>query len=499
MRKTPELRESKSVEFIANPIQRRFIESRAQADLASTRKGEGKSAALVWSCFYHTQHNPGATWLFIRDTFENLKRTTMQEFFRWFPDGVFGTYHAGDRCYHWDEARTGLRGKVYFMGVEDDVDASKIASMPLAGFAIDEPSGAAGESSAVSEFVFDTAFAQLRQPGMKWYAAKLAQNNPDESHWTYRRFVDPGTPPDESIPLLEMQDSGFMAWQTREPENVHNLPPGYYENMAKTWAHRPDLVNRFVKGEYGFQQVGKAVTPEWNDRFHLARGLEPVKGVPLHLLYDGGLNPTCIITQITPLGHWLILEAHVGDRIGMYELIEDVIKPTLTSRYDGFVYTHTGDPNLRSGEQSSVNQSAARLIEQELGGKFVPGPITVRERVEPLRAVLRRMHGGQAMVMVDRDRAKDVWHALRGGWHYHITRGGQIGDIKKNMHSHPGDSMGYGAARFFPLGKLLKDKQAGKINTPGSYFNRAPHPGTSMGMARRGVAVPAEARVIGGK
>lgn len=38
-KKTQELRESKRVEFIANPIQRQFIESRAQADLASTRKG----------------------------------------------------------------------------------------------------------------------------------------------------------------------------------------------------------------------------------------------------------------------------------------------------------------------------------------------------------------------------------------------------------------------------------------------------------------------------
>lgn len=488
-----------SVEFIANPVQRQFIESRAQADLMSSRKGEGKSAGLVWSIFYHTSHNPGATWIVIRDTFENLKRTTLQEFLRWFPDKVFGHYSAGDKVYVWDEARCGLRGKVYFMGVEDDVDASKIASMPLAGVAIDEPSGAAGESSGVSEFVFDTAIAQLRQPGMKWYAVKLAQNNPDESHWTFRRFVSPGTPPDESIALLPMQESGYRAWQTREPENVDNLPPGYYENMARTWAHRPDLVRRFVEGKYGFQQVGRAVTPEWSDEMHLVSRLQPVKGSPLYLLWDGGLNPTCVITQVTPMGFWLILESHVGDGIGAYQLIEDVIKPAMTTRYRGFTWTHVGDPNLKSAEQSDSRQSAAALITRELGGRFLPGPIEVDKRVDPLRSVLRRTLSGRGVVQVDRDKAKDVWHALRGGWHWHIARGGTVGQIKKNMHSHPGDCMGYGASHLFPLGKLQTAGAAAKmpIKQSGDYFNRASHPGTSIGMARPGARLPRQARRIG--
>lgn len=485
------------VEFIANPTQRRFIESKAQADLFSSRKGEGKSAALVWAIFYHTKHNPGAHWLVLRDTMENLKRTTMQEFFMWFPDRVFGTYYSGDRVWVWDTAKTGLKGKVYFLGVEDDQDASKIASMPLAGVAIDEPSGAAGESSGVSEYVFDTAYAQLRQPGMKWYSAKLAQNNPDESHWTYRRFVDPGTPPDPEAELPPEQESGFIAWQTKDPENTQNLPAGYYRNLERQWSHRPDLVNRFVKGKYGFQQVGMPVTPEWSDELHLTQGLEPVKGTPLHLLYDGGLNPTCIVTQVTPLGYWLIIESFVGDGIGMYQLIESVVKPALTSRYPGFTWEHIGDPNLRSAEQSSSAQSAAKLITSELGGRFRPGPVDVDSRVDPLRSVLSRTIGGTGMLQVDQHKAKHVWHALRGGWHWHIARGGNVGQIKKNQHSHPGDSVGYGAARLFPLGRLAKRKESAKVSEAGSPFGRAPHPGTSMGMARPGVKVPRAMRQIG--
>ena len=179
------------IEFTANPTQKLFIESRAEADLFDCRKGEGKSAALCWAIFYHTKHNPGARWIVIRDTWENIRRTTLNEFLFWFPDGVFGDWKKGDKTYVWNTARTGLSGEVIFMGVESEEDASKIASMPLAGVAIDEPSGAAGESSGVSLFVFQTAMAQLRQQGMNWYACKLAQNNPDESHWTYETFWDP--------------------------------------------------------------------------------------------------------------------------------------------------------------------------------------------------------------------------------------------------------------------------------------------------------------------
>lgn len=451
---------------------------------------------MCWACFFHTLHNPGANWLFIRDTYENLRRTTLQEFFSWFPPGVFGEWKAGDKEFVWNTARTGLKGRVMFMGVESPDDASKIASMPLAGFAIDEPSGAAGESSGVDKFVFETAFAQLRQRGMKWYAAKLAQNNPDESHWTYKMFWDPGTPAADKALLLPDQEAGFKAWQTRDPENNKNLPPGYYESIARAWKDRPDLVRRFVEGKHGFQQVGKAVTPEWNDEMHLAVDLEPVRGTPLWLLYDGGLNPTCVITQLTPLGTWQVLESFTDDGIGMYELIGDVVKPALTSRYEGFTWYHTGDPNLAMREQSSSLQSAAKVIQKELGGRYIPGPVKIEQRVDPLRAALLKMRSGHGIVQVDRERAKDVWHALRGGWHRRITRTGQVGEILKNKHSHPGDCMGYGAARLFPLGKLREAASSGKMAKPASYYNRAPHPGTSLGMARKDIIVPKGAKVL---
>ena len=271
-----------SVEFNPNPMQKKFIESRAKADLFCSRMGEGKTVALAWAALYHTRHNPGANWCLIRDTWENMQATTLKTFLEWFPPGVFGTFNQTRRLFTW--ASGVAEGTVEFLGMDDPADASKLMSRELSGFGIDEPAPATA-SGGVDEMIFDIAMSRLRKSGMKWYCAKLAENNPDESHWTHRRFVDPGT-------------EGFRLWQPDIPENEKNLPPEYYAELRRIWHHRPDLVRRFIAGEFGFQQEGKAVTPQWNDRLHLASGLRPMPGRELVLLWDFGHNPTCIVTQM---------------------------------------------------------------------------------------------------------------------------------------------------------------------------------------------------------
>lgn len=427
------------VNFAPNPMQKSFIESKAQADLFSSRMGEGKSVALTWSTFYHARHNPGAKWAIIRDTWENLGATTLKTFFEWFPPGIMGHWHATNRTFTF--ASGVADGEVTFLGMDAPEDASKLMSRELAGFAIDEPAPAA-TSVGVDELIFDIGLSRLRQANMKWYGVKLAENNPDEAHWTYRRFVAPGT-------------TGFKVWQPNAPENEKNLPSSYYSELRKVWSHRPDLIRRFIEGEFGFQSVGKSVTPQWSDKLHLNVGLIPVPRVPLYILWDFGHNPTAIITQRTPIGYWNILDAFVGDGIGVVELIQDAVKPLLNDKYRGYEYKHIGDPSGKTTDQTTIMQSPVGVIRREIGGTWRDGPIKTQARIVPLQAVLSRTIQGRAVVQVDRHNASTIWHALRGGWHYHVARTGLVsGEPMKDQHSHPGDAMGYGAAVLFPVGKI---------------------------------------------
>ncbi len=464
-----------NVTFNPNPVQRQFIESKAKADLFSSRMGEGKSTALCWAAFYHTRHNPGARWSMIRDTWENIQATTLKTFFEWFPPGVFGTFHHTKRTFTW--AGGVAEGEVEFLGMDDAQDASKLMSRELAGIALDEPAPAVG-SVGIHETIFDIGMSRLRQPGMKWYGAKLAENNPDETHWTYSKFVVPGT-------------EGYKLWQPPIPENEQNLPPHYYAELRRIWGHRPDLINRFVEGEFGFQQVGRAVTPQWSDHIHLANGLNPLPNTPLHLLWDWGHNPTCIITQVTPMGFWLILDAVVGEDIGVEELIVDAVRPLLADRYKQgnrkLKLAHIGDPAGTQREQTSIHRSPVRLVKKELGGTWRGGPVRFHNRIEPLRSVLSRTQKGRGLVQVDRTRASAVWMALRGGWHFHVSRTGiTSGEPSKDIHSHPGDAMSYGAAVLFPLGKISKKDYTGaEDRRAASYFRRGP-----LGFERPGLVLP---------
>lgn len=424
------------------------------------------------------RHNPGVYHCFIRDTWENIRDTTLKEFFKWFPPGVFGTWHQQNKTYTWAEGIG--KGTVKFIGMDDPSDAGSLQSRELGGFFIDEPAPAAA-SGGISELIFDVALSRLRQPEMKWYVAKLATNNPDQTHWTYERFVDPGT-------------DLFRVWQPISPENERNLPANYYQDLRKMWVHNPNLINRFVEGKYGVVMEGKVVTPEWSDEIHLGTGLIPVRGPQLEILWDFGLNPTCIITQVTPQRYWLILDAIVGEDIGVEELISRNVKPLLAAKYRGFKWRHIGDPAGRQREQSSSNRSAVRVLLRQLGGTFRAGPVPIAERLDPLKSVLgKTVVGGRGLVQVDRTFARPVWQALRGGWHYHVSRTGVTSsEPVKDIHSHPGDAMGYGAAILFPLARLLNTKSGKSRPDHATFFGQGP-----VGPAPFRGRMPPEAQKIG--
>lgn len=471
--------------FFPNPMQKGFIESRATSDLFSSRMGEGKTAGLCWAVFYYTRHNPGAACAIIRDTWENLQATTLKEFFKWFPPGIMGTWHQQKKEWTWNDGVA--KGTVSFLGMDDPEDAGKLQSRELAMFVIDEPAPAA-TSGGVSELVFDIALSRLRQPGMKWYSSKLAENNPDESHWTYRRFVDPGT-------------ESFMVWQPVAPENEKNLPPNYYGALRKLWAHRPDLQRRFIDGRFGFQQNGKLVTPEWSDDLHLAVGLMPIRGRELSFLWDFGLNPTCIITQITPMGHWNILHSFVGESEGVQQLCEARVRPCLLQNYRGFRWRNIGDPAGKSREQSNSDVTAVKTMQRCIGGMWRSGPIAWKDREQPIRGILRQTIAGKGLVQVDRLNAKDVWYALRGAWHYHVARTGVVSaEAVKDIASHPGDAMSYGAALLYPQGTLKQPFVSRPQAQVASAWSQSPMgpPSGPLGFEQPGRQLPPETRKIGG-
>lgn len=472
-----------NISFKANPMQRNFILSKARADYFSARMGEGKSAALCWANFHHTKHNPGVRWAMIRDTWENLRDTTQLEFFKWFKPGVCGEYKSSTKTWSWSVGE--MRGTIQWMGMDDEVDAGKLQSRELGAFGMDEPAPAAG-TGGISKMIFTTAMSRLRQPGLNWYTAKLAANNPDEDHWTFRTFVEPGK-------------DGYICWRTAAPENLEWLPPTYYEDLRETYSDRPDLVDRFVEGKFGFQRLGRPVVKNYSENIHLsAFPLKPVPGGHLMLLWDFGLTPCCLITDIYNQ-HWRFLDALIGDDIGTIQLIEQDVAPLLEQKYEGSTWEHVYDPTDARFE-GDVQLKPSKPIRDILGGKMYKGVMAAKPAIESLDHALSQTRDGRGLIQIDKLNAGPVHRALRGGWHHREGKDGvfSLEPVKNHPHSDVGDAARYGAAKYFPIGRVRGNKQGGVRAKKESlrYFQRdnAPKRKGKLGFERPGLQIPKDAQ-----
>jgi hypothetical protein len=173
--------------------------------------------------------------------------------------------------------------------------------------------------------------------------------------------------------------------------------------------------------------------------------------------------------------NWNFLEAYVGAGIGTLELIEDIIKGRIAERFKGLPISHYGDPQGKQRSDASIEITAVKVIKAQLGGRWYPGPRGWPERRDSAKRALGLLRNGTGLVQIDEKRAKPLWHALRGGWHYKKHNNGQISDLpRKDIHSHPGDAFGYGAAVLFPAGerKIRGLNGAISIRKP-RYFGNA--------------------------
>jgi hypothetical protein len=235
-----------------------------------------------------------------------------------------------------------------------------------------------------------------------------------------------------------------------------NLPEEERERVRRSYAHRPDLLARYDRGEFGFVQIGEAVIPEYNEQAHLAKEkIDPME-VLTYRFWDGGLYPTCIFFQITPRGRMQVVDTMRGENMGMRQFIHTAIKPLISARYYKITeWQDIGDASIANREQSDSSQTAAQVINEELGTSFQKGIQGWEARKEAIKEVMTRLLDGEPMFQIS-PHERILHRALSGGWHYLKDMNGNILRDKpvKDIHSHPADAFGHGLAKIFPKREL---------------------------------------------
>lgn len=428
------------------PTIRRFSESTAFIRGLQGPIGSGKSTGCVIEIVDRSlKQNPGpdgirrTRWVVVRGTYRELLDTTVKTFFDWVPPHLFGEYKQSEQKYV-------IKGfedteiEVLFRALEKPQDVSKLLSLDLTGFWINE---AKDVPKAVVDAVQGRCgrYPAQRDGGPSWFGGIMDTNPPDTESWWYTFFETAGLDP--AFAQVFKQPSGLSP----EAENLPNLPNGrkYYETIAQ--GKDPEWVKVFVHGLYGFSVEGRVVFGEYADEVH-CKECKPIKYSPIYRGWDFGLTPCCVFCQLTPNGQLVVFDEMCATDMGIDQFSDEVIAYS-SQHYDDWELIDTGDP---AGEQRA--QTDARTAFQILHSKGVyieAGMQSPAIRLESVRKPLMRMVAGKPGFVLS-PKCKILRKGFMGGYNYRrlqVTSERFTSIPDKNKYSHPHDALQYVCTRLF--------------------------------------------------
>ncbi len=442
------------MKYSATPTIGQFMQSKEFVCLLMGPRREGKTTGGIYKPLYVARQGIPKDRLplrgiVVRDTWVRLQQTTMDNIHQEARKGLRVKWMNQDRECILEDNEVHL----YFLGVENSDDINKLQGMGAAFLWLEDPAPAADISGGIPPEVFGMGVTSLSQPGVPHWV-QITMNPPDEDHWIMNVA--------QMLPQLmgEKYRDQFKVKYFRIPPGERVPEAERERNRAALMAiGRGDLVQRLVEGRVGQIVQGEPVTPDFNELLHVAKMPLPIlQNVDIIRMWDFGLHPCIVWSQVTPRGHWNILAAHVGENIGLTQLIDNFVKPWeseyLIKGHNKFRDIH--DPSGTMREQSDSNTSAITTMVEMLDANPEPGPVEWATRRDSMNALLSRQSRGVGIFQVDPD-CKLVIRTLRGGAHYPKDGLGRITATVEAMKRASGlyhnvlDCLCYGAAVLFPI------------------------------------------------
>ncbi|WP_028316705.1 hypothetical protein [Desulfatibacillum aliphaticivorans] len=456
------------LEFDLSPTQSRFVHDAAHIVMLMGPMGEGKTFAGVAGLIAHALRcGRDIRGALVRDTHQNIKISTVPDI-----QEVLGNFVSFKDDYKKMIIHSTPKVEMDLFGIDDQASISKLQGPQYAVIWLEEPAPIKEKANAgLPKEVFDLAVARASRQRGTTPRVQITQNPADEDHWTEEVAMLPEvyqTDPDTGLSIIK------HVYKIPYRDNKYANPLMRVANRA-AFQHDKGMYARYVEGRPAPVQLGKAVTPQYNEMVHFMRDVElpVIPGAVGIRGYDAWHNPVCGIGQFVPPGRLIFHDVLVGEGIGIEELLEQMVIPMLNSpKYKGANgeplisdWRDIGDPTMRTPDQSSVKRSTAKTLKAvlEKAGfprvKFEPGPTRIKNRIEPLQEGLTRLVNGEPAILLSRS-AYLLHRALNGGWHWKTDNSGNIiGSVPaKDRFSHPGDMAAYVAAGLFSPGNVKKAK-----------------------------------------
>lgn len=396
-------------------------------------------------------------WLITRDTYKELRETTIKTWLDWFPENEWGSLIRAEPALHHLKRKhssgdgTLVDCEVIFIAIPDpDVAEQVCASYEITGFFRNE--GQFCEKAVIDELLSRCGrYPSMKNgPGATWHGGFVDLNAPREGHWIpYMRgdlplpqewseeqkaeYVKPAgwkffvQPPG----LIEKKIDGKVVYQPNpKAENQKHTKKNYLQIIA---GKSKEFIDRRVMNKVGLYSDGKPVYPTFSEYEHIAPSdMGPSPGATIIVGLDFGRDPAAAFMQCVN-GHWVLLSELIGDNESA-QLFAPRVRRHLAQKYPGHKAEFWGDPRGADGVQSV--ETTAYDVFQANGMRVLPAttdnnPEMRRSTVE---AVLERRNGFH--VNPSCITAKT---GFAGGYHYPKIKGlpGVYAERpRKNRYSH---------------------------------------------------------------
>lgn len=423
--------------------------------------GSGKSSSccveIVGRALRQRPANDGirkSRWLIIRNTYPELKSTTIKTWETWFPSNVapikWDTPITSTMKINDIGDGTGMELEVLFMALDRPTETGKLRSLELTGAWINE-------ASEIPKEIFDMVtqrvgrYPSKLQGGPSWSGIILDTNPPDDDHWYYK--VAEEEKPEDWMFFHQpggLYREGDVFKPNPDAENIINLPDGHNYYIRQLASKTDDWINVFLLGNYGSTSTGKPVYPEYNDKVHcLTKNVEAERGLPIVLGWDFGLTPACVILQVTARGKIIILDEIISEDMGIRQFTNEMVKPHLVNKYSGFTWYSAGDPAGNIRAQTDERTCLQELLEAGITTEPAPTNDFIPRR-ESVAFFLTKLADGDPAFALN-PRCTNLRKGFSGRYKYERLKVAGAARFKdrpvKDMSSHIQDALQYACLR----------------------------------------------------
>lgn len=416
---------------------------------------------------YWSNNRRKSRWAIVRNTSGELQSTTLQTWLTWFGDlGDISKRQKPIMTYEhsFNDGNGIVELELIFLALDRPDDVRKVKSLELSGVYLNELSEL--PQNALSHF---KGRVNGRYPSKSfckdsyWSGIIADTNPPDVDHWIYRDFetanLEDYTIFHQPHGLLKDEDGNWVP--NVDADNANNLSYDYYLKLAQ--GQSEDFVKVYCLGEYGSVGHGKEVYPEYNDDVHASKDIKAIQGAPIHLGWDFGLTPACIVVQFSGRGQLLVLKEYTSEDMGIRTFAENIVLPGLER---DFPYCKIGisraDPSGIASD--TIMEELSCIGELNNLGITTHGGRTneIESRISSVRYFLNRMCDGHPSFILSRGDCP----VLRRGFirDYCYKRVSVSGEERykdkphKSHSSHIHDALQY-IAMEFASESIIKDKE----------------------------------------